>query len=273
MFELLELGLCNKYFYGNSALVIISLFGVAIIGYLLGSLNFGVIISKAFYKDDVRKHGSGNAGMTNILRTYGKFPAAMTFLGDGLKTALAILIGALLLGSHNTAFYNYNGVIYSNFNDLMYKLAEAFPGVEKINLLDVPNLITYEGYAGMYIGGVACILGHCYPLYYKFKGGKGVVAAFFMVLCTSPVVGLICLAFFIAIVAGTKYISLGSIMSIMIYPLILYKMTGLGPHNIIAICIMLFVIFLHRANIKRLLNGEENKFSLKSKKKKDESQN
>lgn len=235
MFELIDLGLCNKYFPGSNLHVIISFFAVILIGYLLGSLNFGVIISKVFYNDDVRKHGSKGAGMTNMLRTYGKIPAAATFLGDGLKAVLAVYIGALFLGRHNTVF--------------------------------VREGVAYIGYAGMYVGGLASIIGHAFPVYYGFKGGKSVAATFFMVLCTEPFIALICLAIFIIIVAGTKFVSLGSIMSVVVYPLILNRMTGYGMHNVIAIFIMLLVVYLHKANITRLVNGVENKINLKSRKK------
>ena len=227
MFELLELGLCNKYFPGSTLHLVIGVFAVLIIGYLLGSLNFGVIISKIFYHDDVRKHGSGGAGATNMLRTYGKFPAALTFLGDGLKAAVAVFIGAVFLG-HNPV------------------------------------------YAGTYIGGLASVIGHAFPVYYKFRGGKGVASTFFMVLFTSPFVGLICLLIFIIVVAGTKFVSLGSIMAVLIYPLILNRMTGAGLHNLIAIFLALLIVYLHRANIMRLLNGKENKISFKGKKKEKE---
>jgi len=225
MFVILEFGLCSKFFPGSTLHIVISVFAVAIIGYLLGSLNFGVLISKIFYRDDIRKHGSGNAGATNMLRTYGKFAAIMTFLGDGLKTAVAVLLGAVLLG-HNRL------------------------------------------YAGTYIGGLASVIGHCFPVYYKFKGGKGVTATAFMVLCTEPLIFAILIVMFIIIVAGSKYISLGSIMCVMIYPLILNRMTGVGLHNLIAILLALLIVYLHRENIMRLLNGKENKFSLKGKKKK-----
>jgi len=227
MIELLQWGLCDKYFPESVLHLIISFFAVFIIGYFLGSLNFGIIISKIFYHDDIRKHGSGGSGATNMLRTYGKLPAAMTFLGDGLKTVVAVLIGAVFLG-HNPV------------------------------------------YAGTYFGGLASIIGHAYPVYYKFKGGKGVAATFFMILCTNPVIGLICLVFFIIIVAGTKFVSLGSIMAVLIYPLLLNRLTGPGLHNLIAMFIALLIVFFHRANIMRMLNGKENKISFKSKKKEKE---
>ena len=188
MFEILELGLCNKFFPESTLHAVISFFAVLITGYLLGSLNFGVIISGAFYHDDIRKHGSKGSGATNMLRTYGKIPAVLTFLGDGLKAAAAVFIGSLFLGMHTSVFE------YDN--------------------------IVYWGYAGSYIGGMAAVIGHAFPVYYGFKGGKGVAATFFAVMCTSPFVGLICLMFFIAVVAGTKYVSLGSVMSVIIYPLI-----------------------------------------------------
>ncbi|MCL2775821.1 MAG: glycerol-3-phosphate 1-O-acyltransferase PlsY [Oscillospiraceae bacterium] len=230
MFELLKQGLCNKYFSGSTAAVVISVLVVFIIGYLLGSLNFGVIISKVFYHDDVRKYGSGGAGATNVQRVYGNLPAAVTFLGDGLKAAAAVLVGAVILG-HNSL------------------------------------------YAGTYIGGMASVIGHAFPVYYGFKGGKSIAAAFFMVLCTSPLVGLTCFAIFLIIVAVTKYVSLGSVIAILAYPLILNRMTGYGAHNWIAIFIMLFIVYLHRSNIKRLLNGTENKLDLKGKRKSNGSSN
>jgi len=234
-----------------------------IIGYLLGSLNFGVIISKAFYHDDVRKHGSGNAGMTNILRTYGKFPAAATFLGDCAKTAVAVLIGALFLGAYTSEFISYNGAAYSNSIEFERALFEMYGETRPDNI--IVNI--YNGYAGTYIGGMAAIIGHAFPVYYGFKGGKSVAATFMMVLCTEPIVALICLMFFTAIVIGTKFISVGSIMCVIVYPLILNRMTGPGLHNLIAVFVMLFVVYLHRENIIRLINGKENKLNLNFRKK------
>ena len=193
-------------------MIIIKIILVFIAGYLLGSLNFGVIISKIFYHDDIRKHGSKGAGATNMLRTYGKFPAFMTFFGDGLKAVVAVIIGAVLL--------------------------------ENI---------------GAYIGGAASVIGHAFPVYYKFRGGKSVAAAFFMALCTEPLAGLICFGIFLIVVACTKYISLGSVIAVLIYPLVLYKITGYGLHNFIAVFIALLIVYLHRENIKRLLTGSENK--------------
>lgn len=223
MLELLKTGICLKYFPGSNIYIIIGFFVTMAAGYFLGSLNFAIIISKLLYRDDIRKYGSGNAGMTNMLRTYGKPAAALTLLGDVLKTFVAVQIGAFFLGDH------------------------------------------IMGFAGTYFGGLASILGHVYPVYYRFKGGKGVAAAATMVLCTDPIVFAIVFVIFVIIVAGTKYLSLGSIMGMIIYPLLLVRMTRPGIHVLIAIVVMLLVIYLHRGNIMRLREGKESKFSLKKK--------
>ena len=213
------------YYAGNTALYVMGLILTAVLGYLLGSVNFALVISRVFYRDDIRRHGSGNAGMTNMLRTYGKKAAALTLLGDAAKTVIAAFLGSILIGT-----------------------------------------LGYGGYAGAF----AVILGHIFPVFYGFKGGKGVVAAAMMVLCTSPITFAILLVMFVLIVATTKYLSLGSIIGMMIYPLILARIAGAGPHVLIAFAAAALIVFMHRSNIKRLFAGEESKFSLKSKKDKKE---
>lgn len=195
----------------------------ALIAYALGSLNFGIIISKLIYKDDIRKYGSGNAGTTNMLRTYGKGAAIGTILGDALKVVVAIVIGNCLVGS------------------LLY---------------------------GGYVAGFFAVLGHVYPIYYKFKGGKGVVASAITILMLDWRIFLIVFGVFVIVVAIWRYISLGSILSAAIYPLIVYasavssgKYPGLD--FVFALVLAAFVIILHRTNIQRLLDGKENKLSFK----------
>ena len=187
--------------YGSPFLWILGIILSAAGAYLLGSLNFGVIISKLAYRDDVRTHGSGNGGMTNMLRTYGKGAAAVTFLCDAAKAALSILV------------------------------------------------------------------------YFGFRGGKGVVTVAVMILCQNPFVFLILLAVFVATVASTKYVSLGSCLCMVIYPYVLYNMTGYGSHIIIAVIAAAFVLFLHRENLKRLHEGKENKISFSKKNKVKNSDN
>lgn len=233
--RIFQIGLMNEYFgqkyvaketgvvlYELHPAVAVSTFLVLLfVGYLLGSINFATFISKKAYKEDIREHGSGNAGMTNMMRTYGKKAAALTLLGDAAKAVIAILIGYLLMGTD-----------------------------------------------GAYVAGIGAIVGHTWPLYYNFKGGKGVVTAIVMILCTNLWVGLILLALFVAIVIATKYISLGSIMGALLYPILLGNFNGMNTivKLVCAFLVTILLVFNHRSNIKRLYEGNENKFSFKKSK-------
>ena len=209
---------------------------VCLIAYLLGSFNFATFISGHKYNDDVRNHGSGNAGMTNMLRTYGKKAALMTLLGDFGKAAIAVLIGILMVGD-----------------------------------------------MGGYFAGLACIFGHAFPIFYRFKGGKGVACTAAVVLMLEPIVFLFLLAIFVLVFLLTKYISLSAIMAMLFYPVLLARFYAVGHRDMlgaeqalplhvamISIMIACFVIFLHRSNIKRLYNREERKTELFKKKKKEQ---
>jgi len=195
---------------------------LTIIPYLLGSINFAIIISGRRFHDDVREHGSGNAGMTNMLRTYGKRAAGLTLLGDALKAVLAAIVGYYMMG--------------------MY---------------------------GAYIAGFFCVLGHTFPVFHKFKGGKGVVTTAASMLMCNPIVFLIILALFVTIVAIWRFISLGSIMCALLYPFILSGVDMVllghpsGLYIIFALLTSVLVIVKHKDNIKRLLEGKENKLSFK----------
>lgn len=192
-------------------------------GYLLGSINASIIISGKLFKDDIRRHGSGNAGMTNVMRTYGKKMAVITFAGDFLKAVVSTLIGR--------AFF---------------------------------------GYYGALLAGFFCFLGHIFPCYYRFKGGKGVVTAAAMILMTDPLVCLILFALFVLIVWLTKYISAGSVICLLLYPVILNNLYTefLGFPVLCAFAMGLLCAFAHRENLKRIFKGEENKFTFKVKDKK-----
>lgn len=234
-FELKHNGLIPMLLYEESApLLIIALLCTvaAVIAYFLGSMNFAVIISKYKFRDDIRTHGSGNAGMTNMLRTYGKLAAFFTLLGDVMKAVVSVFIGMILAGE-----------------------------------------------AGAYIAGFACMLGHAFPCYYGFKGGKGILVTAAMLLCLEPAVFAIVFLVFVIIVGFTKFISLGSIIGSMLYPIFLnslYPILNRGTPEgavpaVISILNAALVVWLHRENIKRLLAGKENKFSLKKKEKAKES--
>lgn len=205
--------------------VILCILGGAI-AYFLGSLNFAVIISKVKFHDDIRRYGSGNGGMTNMLRTYGKAAAGFTLLGDAAKAAVSVIIGMMLCGE-----------------------------------------------AGAYVAGLCCVIGHSFPIYYGFKGGKGIVVTAMTILCLDWLAFVVLFLIFVLIVASTKFLSLGSIMGMLLYPLLLnrlYPYTHGGMSEgavpaIISILNAVLVLWLHRENIKRLWNGTENKFSLKKK--------
>ena len=128
----------------------------------------------------------------------------------------------------------------------------------------------FGGALGATFAGLGCIVGHAFPLYFGFRGGKGVVTVAVMIMCQNWLVGLTLMAVFFTVVLTTKYVSLGSCMCMVIYPYVLYKFTGAGTHILVAMAAALLVLWLHRENLRRLRNGTENKTSLFSKKKKKE---
>ena len=201
-----------------------------ICAYLLGSINSAIIVSKLFYRDDIRTHGSGNAGLTNTLRTYGKKAAVMTLAGDMLKTALAIFITGFLMGFNYKAGISYN-----------------------------------EGYC--YMAGLFVVLGHIFPAFYGFKGGKGVLCTATMALILTPIPFLILLALFIAVVGVSKYVSLGSVTVAVLYPVVVngyISLTFGRAHAILSLCTILLaitIVWCHRANLERISNRTERKIS------------
>ena len=158
------------------AMLIAGIVLCALIGYLLGSLNFALILSGKMYKDDIRKHGSKNAGTTNMMRTYGNKAAGLTILGDMLKAVVAVLLGALILGLY------------------------------------------YGGYAA----ALGCVVGHVFPVFFGFKGGKGVATAAAAILVLNPLAFLCVLGVFLLCVIFTRYISLGSVLGAAVFPLITF---------------------------------------------------
>lgn len=202
---------------------------MAIIAYAIGSVSFSVIFSKKFAGFDVREKGSKNAGSTNVLRTVGKKAAALTLLCDALKGVLAILI-AVVLGK----------IIKELDNALLVQIA-----------------------------GVAVIIGHTFPIFFGFKGGKGVATSLGVLLITNWQIGLICLVFALVIMILTKMVSAGSVTAAILFPVLTLFIAKEyfiveGNYFIFSIIMALIVMFNHRSNIKRLLSGTENKISFKS---------
>lgn len=210
----------------------------ALASYLLGSLLFGILVSKIFFHDDVRNHGSGNAGMTNVLRTYGKLPAALTTVGDVGKSVVAVFVG-----------------------NKLFELLLAGRG------------IPLDPICGAYLAAIFCMIGHSRPLFFGFKGGKGVLVGAGAALATSPVVCLFLLAVFFIQLVFSHIVSLGSIIVAALYPVFslvywIWRGASVPTLAFITICCVVMagmVIWLHRANIERLRNGTEYRFGSKNK--------
>jgi glycerol-3-phosphate acyltransferase PlsY len=203
---------------------------VLVVGYLLGSINTSIIVGKC-YGIDIRKQGSGNAGMTNTLRTLGKSAAVFVILGDILKGVAAYLIGNVVVNP-----------------------AEAGAAL---------NAVTSVAGLGGMVGGIAAIIGHNWPIYFGFKGGKGILTSFSVVMMMDWKLGLMLLGLFIIIVAVTRYVSLGSIVACAAFPVAAF-IKGNGPiFTMFAAILGILAITRHNANIKRLLNGTESKIGKK----------
>ena len=206
---------------------------MAIIAYCIGSVNFSVIISKKMAGFDVGEKGSGNAGSTNMLRSVGKKAAAITLVCDILKGVVAIVI-AMILGN-------------------------IVPDMNKELLVQ--------------IAGIAVVLGHTFPVFFGFKGGKGVATSLGILLMTNWQIGLICLVFALVLMILTRMVSLGSCAAAILYPVLTlfindnYTVLTEGKRGnvyfVYSVILAIIVLYNHRSNIKRILNGTENKLSFK----------
>lgn len=218
-------------------MIYLKLAGIFLIGYLLGSISFAIVISKVFYKQDIRNFGSGNAGMTNVLRTFGIKAAAATFAGDFLKGTVSVLIAKAIMNTVNTA---------------------PAPGVDFYKDLAV------------YIVVSGALLGHLKPVFFGFKGGKGISVAFGSMMAATPPITLAAFAVWGVTVALTKYVSLASILAVAGYTLftfISFYISGTYsiPHGVAAVVLPAVIIYAHRSNIKRLMAGTERKIGEKAK--------
>ena len=205
---------------------------IAVIAYLIGSINFSIILSKRMAGFDIREKGSGNAGTTNMLRAVGKKAAVITLICDILKGVVSILIAV------------FAGKIVKNLdNALLVQLA-----------------------------GIFVIIGHTFPIFFKFKGGKGIATSLGVLLMTNWQIGLICLVFALVLIALTRMVSVGSIAAGILFPVlvafidqnyIVPTSNSNWSYLVFSIIIALLVIFNHRANVQRILNGTENTISFK----------
>lgn len=191
---------------------------ICVLGYLLGGINGAILLSKLVEKDDVRRHGSGNAGFTNFFRNYGKRTSLLVILIDAAKAAVSCLLGGWLLGKY--------------------------------------GLRT----EGMLLGGLAATLGHDFPAFLGFRGGKGIVCGFATALVTDWRVGLILLAVFALVYFLTHYVSLASVLCALSFFVSFWLFYPGRPFVLILSgCLSALAIFLHRENIGRLVKGQERK--------------
>lgn len=225
------------YLYGGSVplyVSVLALVGVVFAAYLLGSINSAITVSRVFFGEDVRTKGSGNAGTTNVLRNYGKKAALFTLLGDMLKTAISILIAGIVFG------FGYAAAISVS--------------------------------APCYLAGLFSVIGHVFPVYYGFRGGKGVLSTATVVLILAPIVAAILIAAFVGIVAFTKFVSLGSVTGCILFPIVLngyfvvvFDVVAPFVLAMTSVILAILIVWCHRANLARISRGEESKLSFSKK--------
>lgn len=209
---------------------------MAIIAYAIGSVNFSVLISKKFAGYDIREKGSKNAGTTNVLRNMGKKAAATTLVCDILKGVVSIVIAILV--------FKFRKDVNESLNEaILVELAAFF-----------------------------AVIGHTFPIFFGFKGGKGVATSLGVLLVINWKIGLICLVYALFLMVLTRMVSLGSISVAVLFPVLTifiqdcYLTDWNISYVIFGICMAVLVIFNHRANVRRLMDGTENRISLKKKK-------
>lgn len=201
-----------------AALVVL---GAAALCYIPGGVNGAIVASYSFYGDDIRKYGSGNAGLTNFYRVYGARYVWCVILVDMGKAALAVAIGTYIFGPVGAVF-------------------------------------------GKYFAGFFCIVGHMFPFFYRFKGGKGILCSGMTLILLDWRIALVGWGVFALLWATTKYVSLGSICAALTLPVMTYAVYRAHAHFPVIFALSLLmaalVLWAHRENIRRLLSGTENKF-------------
>lgn len=196
----------------------------AVIAYFCGCFNGAVIVSKYILRDDIRAHGSGNAGLTNFYRTFGGPLTFVVILTDVAKAVIAVLVGEML---------------FRNF-------------VLDAALVDV---------LAKYWGGLFCLLGHMFPCMFHFKGGKGILSGGAIAIMIDWRLALIVWGGFALLAALTRYVSLGSVFAAAAFPVMTWLLFREPVIAVLGAAIGGLVLYMHRANIRRLLSGTESKFS------------
>jgi len=200
-------------------------------GYLLGSIPFGLVLTRMCGLGDIRKIGSGNIGATNVLRTGRKDLALLTVILDASKAGIAAYLASKLTNNHDIIIH---------------------------------GIFTQVNIVASLIAGTCGVLGHNFPIWLKFKGGKGVASTFGFILATSPQVALLALITWLVSAVSTRYSSLSAIIAACTTPFYAFFLTE-PIYCIFYTAIAILVLYRHRANISRLIKGEESKISFKKK--------
>ena len=204
---------------------------VAVMAYLLGSIPFGYLLVRIFRGEDIRLTGSGNIGATNVARSGAKGLGIATLILDALKGALAVWLAAVLAGSK----YNLCGDFIQHPCALALRM--------------------------MSLAALFAVLGHVFPVWLRFKGGKGVATALGVFCVLFPAAILVALAIFILTVIVTRYVSLGSILGAIAFPVAAYFLQSTDAVSLLlASSVSLIVVLKHHQNISRLLSGTESRF-------------
>ncbi|WP_037344133.1 glycerol-3-phosphate 1-O-acyltransferase PlsY [Ruminococcus sp. FC2018] len=208
-----------------------------VFSYLFGSLNSAILVCRIMKHKDIREYGSKNAGLTNVYRVFGKGPALATLIFDLIKGVVAVVVCRIVVTDlMNVTFFGDN----------------KFIG---------------------YLAGLIVMIGHIFPVFYGFHGGKGVLLAATTLLTIDPLTCALSVGTFIFLVVVTKYVSVGSIAAAISYPIFTFVVQsfifpypqGVIPNTIVAALIGIIIVYMHKPNIIRLMNGTENKFGSKKK--------
>jgi len=195
------------------------------LAYLIGSISFAVVVSKCMSLPDPHSYGSGNPGATNVLRTGNKLAAALTFLGDALKGYFAVMLARVLLGDQSLTASLSSWVL-----------------------------------CGVVL---AVFLGHLFPVFHGFKGGKGVATACGILLGVNAILGLACLSTWIIVAVFLRYSSLAALAAAVFGPIYFVFLFGFQPMGIALLAVCSLLIWRHRSNIQNLLNGTESRIGSK----------
>jgi glycerol-3-phosphate acyltransferase PlsY len=226
---------------------------IVLISYLLGSIPFGYIVARA-HGIDIRQHGSGNIGATNVLRTLGKKAGYTVFALDVLKGLIAVIL-AKYIADHHSITVSQEQKVYEGINEIIQHATY---------IVRLPEAI------GAISAAITCIIGHNFPVWLGFKGGKGMATSAGVLIGMMPLTAAGCMAVWAVVFFTTRYVSLASIAAAVALPLftMIFLLTGIlygWPYFYFAAAACVLAVWRHRSNIVRLMNGTESKFVKKPK--------